>query len=189
MERSMIAHDQTGTSDKLYVVSARSSAFGGYDVVGKWGRRGNTLSEQKKGTCSNLERAQDKMRELFGKKIKKGYVNIESVAYHGPVTLASVKEYLEGEEIPDVPDSIARAANKTETLSISNIEITDPKPVVNVREVEVQCVDNLGMENRFDLGECYLGFDNGSDTEIDVLDNNGVQATFFRERFEVLGDA
>jgi len=145
--RNLVAHCSKGSSDKVYMACVRHNpSAGNFTVIGKWGRRGRSnLQQQIKLTTANESAAVAEQRRLFEAKLKTGYVDIESPAYGGPLSMNSpeVKQNLEGggAAAPMMPKSKPKPKPK-------------PKPVTpdTPQEVIVECVDNAGMEDKFDQG-------------------------------------
>ncbi len=62
-----------GTSDKVYVVTARENVFGNWIVVAEWGRRGKTMQSQIKGEFATRGSAMATFNEVVRSKTVKGY--------------------------------------------------------------------------------------------------------------------
>lgn len=84
MKRIKIAHFQEGTSDKVYIIAINehNSVF---SVNTFWGGYGKKLSSQIKCQTVNIREATMMMNNLFSEKLKKGYVDIETLQYRGPL--------------------------------------------------------------------------------------------------------
>jgi len=177
MKRNLVAHNQEGSSDKLYMFCIRRDRSGGYTVLGKWGRRGKkNLQQQTKLTTNNEAAAVAEQRRLFKSKLKRGYVDIESPDYTGPLSMASpeVKANLEGSDVVVAPKP----------------KPPKSKPKTNDSgEVIVECVDNSGMEDKFDAGIEYVGEIHDDDSLVWVYDKLGHRQECFAERFKVLENA
>jgi len=91
MKQNVVCHCTTGSSDKVYITSIRTASDGTYTVIGKWGRNGAAnLQSQVKGTFRTEAQAVAEQIHLHTERInKKGYVDIESPAYEGSLTMAT----------------------------------------------------------------------------------------------------
>jgi hypothetical protein len=79
------------------------------------------------------------------------------------------------------------ASNLEDTGEIIFSPDGDPVPNLNTGEVIVECVDNSGMEDKFDTGIDYVGeYHPDSHGEmIYVFDKNGERRDCFSSRFNV----
>lgn len=149
---NLIAHYSEGGSDKVYLACVRAESGGRFSVIGKWGRRGKAFSQQTKGTYSSLVAANMAAKEVFGEKLRKGYVDIKSPSYSGPVTVTSVREYLEPEA-----DSPAPKANPNPVIQV---ELDPVKLLMQAQKagktLVAKCTDNTGMGDSFDVGVEYV---------------------------------
>lgn len=188
MQRNMIAHYQGGGSDKVYIASIRQQANGEYAVIGKFGRRGGNMQVQIKGTYSTLGGAQNAMQILFNEKLNKGYRNIENGGYKGPVTVGSVTGSLEAEPgvtnttpvDQDQVDIEEAAKNSTQVQQ----ELTKSRSAkIPAATFRVVCINNLGIEDRFDLDAEYEAKAAKKDEMLMVTDMHGKKDEYFAERF------
>ena len=184
MRRNLIAHFEEGTSDKIYMACIRANDDGTYTVMGKWGRRGHTLSSQVKLTTRDMQIASQHQHVVFAEKISKGYVDIDSQRYRGNVTRNEqcVREAMEPEENNPVPVQKKKSPQKdTEELLNS---MNQQKVSSNV----ALCVDNTGIEDKFDEGIEYVCEKHPQKDMIYVYDRFGNKAEYLRKRFEQDGD-
>lgn len=182
--RNLIAHYENGNSDKVYMACIKETTEG-YEVIGKWGRRGRALTEQSKGTYSSLSGATQAASELFHTKTKKGYVDIDSSNYSGPVTRASMEAYTEEE-------STAQAElNKIKNKAMAESETKkEAKPELSPsyqpgEEFVAKCLDNTGMEDYFETGITYMAEYTKVEDIYKVYDKFGESRECFSDRFEV----
>jgi hypothetical protein len=52
-------------------------------------------------------------------------------------------------------------------------------------DVDLICVDNTGLEDKFDLGVEYKVEDSSENEFVYAYDKHGIKGTFFRNRFEI----
>jgi predicted DNA-binding WGR domain protein len=181
MENNRVGHCQSGNSDKVYIVTV-SDNDGDYIVNAIWGRRGKLSNNQIKGAFNTIREARMEMERVFETKVKKGYQNIESSDYSGPVTLASVAEHLAPEhdelEPSDAPD-------------LDSLEPSPaPKPKVDAifdeEDLEAICMDNIGVEENFLVGVAYLAEEHDDSEMIYVFDRFGEKKECYKERFKIV---
>lgn len=142
-----VAHYEAGTSDKVYMACVREAVDGGFEVLGKWGRRGKKLSSQVKGKYGSLQEALRAQGEVFSNKLGEGYIDIESSSYRGSLTASDPEIRANLEKTSVVKAPVVPAAKK---IPLESERMLDPKTMVAV------CVDNSGMEDRFDVGTSYV---------------------------------
>jgi len=166
---NLIAHyyDPTVNHDKVYIACIRKNKDGEWEAVGKWGRRGGRLNEQIKSTHADPTSAREVAGKLFRAKVAKGYVGIFSGSYNGPVTVESVKRYLEDDTWIEKEKPAAKKKKQ--------------KPV---EEFVVRCDDNTGMKDKFDQGETYIAKTSSEEDMVEVLDAMGKWQTCRESRFE-----
>jgi predicted DNA-binding WGR domain protein len=183
MRNNVVLHCQEGTSDKIYIWAVREKGDG-WEVVGKWGRRGKNVSEQNKGHYAHWEDASIAAQAFAKEKEKKGYVNIRSAGYVGSLTIYSpeVEKFLE----PEIELDLSVDDDLT-SPTVSEPKIAMPK--LKSDEVCVaECLDNTGMEGFFDEGIDYIiesledGPEEGSQMML-VIDSNGLSKGCYRNRF------
>jgi hypothetical protein len=172
IKQNLVAHCEKGTSDKIYLACIRILDDGTFKVIGKWGRRGRSyLQEAVKLTTPNESSAIVEQRRLFSSKLKGGYVNIESPGYKGPVTMNS----------PEVQYHLERGGKSVSSLPPVPLRSGISAPG---DEVIVECVSNLGMEDKFDAGIEYVGYRHTDSTLLWVYDKRGEKQECFAERFK-----
>ena len=176
---NMVAHycDIAANRDKVYIACIRE-VDGTWEVIGKWGSRGARLNEQRKSVWPGPALARQAAESLFKSKIRRGYVDITSPTYNGPVTIESVRKYLEKDT--DVEgNGPALAANGKPAKKPGR------KKKIVIEEFVVRCDDNTGMKELFDQGETYIAKTNEEEEEmIDVRDIYGAWQTCRKTRFE-----
>lgn len=182
---NLVGHcrDTKENHDKLYIacirVATRAMCF---EVIGKWGRVGHILSAQPKGMFLTLHEARAAQNSLFASKMAKGYVDIESVGYKGPLTMnhPAVKPYLE----PDI------ARGEKQPVNDPNANRAAPTPRDEFKSaskwpIEVLCVDNSGFEEKFDIDITYIATKYDSQQHmLTVHDKFGKAEQFRSERFK-----
>ena len=179
MKRNLIAHSQAGTADKIYMSCVRENTNGTFSTIAKWGRRGKALQQMFKLTSVPEGQAVAEQQKVFAQKLKTGYVDIDDSSYSGPVTTLTVEDFLEADtSSPKRKKSVPKpkAAPKSK-----------PKPVVP-KEGVVLCLDNAGMEDKFDKGIEYVFEAHSDPMMIFVYDKLGDKGEFFSERFEVVDE-
>ena len=197
--RNRICHYQGGGSDKVYMVSVRKDA-GKWLVLGKWGRRGNDLKVSIKGTLDDEAKAEAVMNQVFNKQLKEGYIDIESPSYSGPVTRrdGQIQRALEPEVggVPSVSSTtpvmpitwsckrcgVGVSTTKGGVCDNCKAEIEKEKNTAEA-DFELVCLDNIGMEDRFDLGITYLCEKHKDPTMLWVYDKLGRKDEYLRGRF------
>lgn len=151
MKANRVAHFESGTSDKVYMACVREvvTAKGekSYEVLGKWGRRGKKFSSQVKGSFESMQVAMASADDLFRGKLAEGYVDIESGSYRGSLTLNEPEVLRNLESESDVKSAWTPVPKKAKP---------EPEPMLDPRTMVAVCVDNSGMEDRFDVGTSYV---------------------------------
>lgn len=177
-KQNLVAHCQMGSSDKLYMACIRvEGGTGQFTVIGKWGRRGTAnLQQQVKLQTGNEAAARAEQRRLFEAKLKKGYIDITSPAYSGPLTMHSpdVVRNLEG------PGNTPVAPKPKKKVP----SVAKPAPVAPQTEIIVECIDNAGLEEWFDMGIEYVGEVHSDPALVWVYDKVGEKQECFKERFK-----
>ena len=189
MERNLIGHYQSVGSDKVYIVSVKYQPSGDYAVIAKWGRRGGTMQSQLKGVYPTLGGAERAMYELFQEKMNKGYENIEKVSYKGPVTLNSVARHLEAESNGPVvnpfggdDDDDKQRVNKNVDGVVSSL-LKGRSGKIPLEVLRVRCVNNGGIEDRFELDGEYEAVASKHPGMLLVTNLLGEKEDCFDERF------
>ena len=187
-QRNIVLHCQEGSSDKIYIACVRESRLVSgamaYQAVGKWGRRGRNMTEQVKETYSEYRQAWAVAQSMAMTKEKKGYVDIESPGYDGPLTMSSpeVAKFREkgmsGGPLP--MDSVSPEPKKQKKSKKDKIPALKPDEVM-----VAECKDNTGVEEDFDVGVDYI-VDAVKGDMLDVIALNGEKKECYRERFGVL---
>lgn len=185
MKRNLVAHCYEGSSDKVYMVCIRDNANGTYSVLGKWGRRGvvgkGTGNNVVKASFELLNRATQYQAELFNEKLNKGYVDIDSPTYRGSVTWKdkNIIENLEKEDGFTLMEVFDKA--KEDIVNATGI----PEDVLNQEDTtfEVVCVDNTGIDDRFDKDVEYVAKHHKDFKMIWVYDKFGKIDEYFKDRF------
>ena len=200
LQRNLIAHCQSGSSDKVYIVSVRHVPNNNaYIIVAKWGRRigNNNFQSQIKGTFQTLGGALASMESFFREKIKKGYKDIESPNYLGGVTIASVQQHLEAESggpvinpvEPLQDDSVKKTMERAEKKKAAKL-LQNRSGVLPHQIIQVVCINNLGIEDRFDIDVEYNARECVAKPEmLFVTDMHGKEDQYFVERFQRTEDS
>jgi len=179
IKQNLVAHNSKGSADKIYLACVRVAA-GQYTTIGKWGRCGRSnLQQQVKLQTGNESAAVAEQRRLFEAKLKTGYIDIESPAYSGPLTMSSqeVRPNLEGGGNSSEPTKPRKPKKPRQPKP--------PPPVANAgEEVIVECVNNAGMEDKYDAGIEYVGERHSDVTLLMVYDKFGVKQECFADRFK-----
>ena len=193
MNRNWVGHCQQGSSDKVYIVTIEDAPGGGYNVFGKWGKRGKGLTVKVKGHGMSRAAAENAARDLIEEKekgksggTKSRYDDITSPAYSGPYSMADAAPYLVDED--------GTSQTTPSTSAGSGVSTSAPKsdPVgANTEtggEFTVVCEDNTGMEEWFDEGVEYFakGSTNGGTELLEVEDRFGEFRTCLSDRFRAV---
>jgi predicted DNA-binding WGR domain protein len=181
-------------NDKVYMCCIRHTGKDQWTVLAKWGRRGKKLNVQAKATYDQEPFAVQYQQTLWKEQERDGYLDIESVKYDdhmkangaSPIRLdlksAGIKENLEpedwGNKDADSPlsDDVMLPAPQV------NISKSPGDNLVQLDEVMV-CIDNDGIEDRFDIGIEYLVKKHKDETMVYVYDKMGQKGEFFKVRF------
>jgi predicted DNA-binding WGR domain protein len=192
LQNNKIGHSREGTSDKIYIVGIRHLPSGKWQVLGKWGRRHcRTMQLEVKGEYDILQSAQDKMRDLFHEKLRKGYQDIQYPNYPGGVTVAEVRSHLEDD--PAFTSSVQTSV-QTNDVDVSRVYDNETKQEEKEKyrkrsgqKMRVKCINNLGYEGQLVLGEEYPAMTTHDPEMILVTTESGCAGIeVFAERFEVL---
>lgn len=179
---NLVAHKQEKAMDKVYMACLREEkdAQGNskFIVIGKWGRRGYTLKSQVKWTGSDYRVSRDKQCELFRSKLAEGYIDIDS------------PEYARGKRNPvtRIESVIAASLELRSAKLLPSSRLDESVPLESDRMIkdgdEVTCINNAGIEDKFDLGVDYISEKHPDKQMIYVHDKNGVKGEFFVDRFK-----
>ena len=168
-KNNYIGHNTDGTSDKVYIVTMQI-VNGTYNVVAHYGRRGKRPKKVVKVTNGSEWAAKDAMEKLIREKFEKGgYVDIDNPNYRGSVTRSTVGPYLVREGATEVP--------KPTPVTPA------PKPPVKIKVSEMFCVNNAGLEDKFEEGKAYKFVREVDEDFIELVDMNGLKQECFKERF------
>ena len=131
--------------------------------------------------------AQSLQQQLFHEKLKKGYNDIMSLNYHGTMTLQEVETHLEYDQNAVIGFAGKTETEKPEPEKLVTLDFEEPKKKQPSPKHQstfvVRCVNNLGIEHRFVIGEEYNA--ENIDCEMyKVVDMTGIEAEVFAERFE-----
>ncbi len=170
-KRNLIGHfcSTASNSDKVYMSCVRCNEDGSFTVIGKYGRRGRRLQQQVKMTTEFEALAHEEQFELFQSKLRKGYVDIDSDDYSGPVT----------RQTPCVLDNLEDEGAELDSSKFD----PDPGPAAWTDEGELVCADALGMEDSFDEGITYVVEPHDEPYMIWVYDRYAKKVECMRERF------
>ena len=170
--QNYVAHFYEGKHDKIYAACIRKNTDGTYSVVGKWGRRGRNVAEMTKGKYATLYEACSAAENLFNEKLNKGYEDITSANYIGPLTFDSsdVAQYLEATPLTVLTPT-------PEPMSKPDV---DPD-----EEFVVKCLTNVGYKKQFDVGVEYVARYNPEDERFYIVyDKCGQERVVFADRFD-----
>jgi len=183
MKMNLVAHYEEGTSDKIYMACIRANADGTYTVLGKWGRNGRTLSSMVKLTTRDAFMAKNAQDNLFAEKMAKGYVDIDSAAYRGSVTRNDpcVRESMELEANDPAPVQ-KKPTPQEETEKLLDNMSKSAKKQKAFGDVAV-CVDNTGIEDKFDEGIEYLCEPHKNSDMLYVYDRFAQKQEYMKNRF------
>ena len=152
-KRNLIAHYRQGGSDKIYMSCVRQEGSGAnktWVVMGKWGKRGGTLSSQIKKTTMNSTEATLEQMKLFNEKLRKGYEDIDTANYRGPATRndREIKACLEEGDGPFDQVDIIKNREQPKIKPISKIE----NPQISFVEMAAICITINELGDKFDEG-------------------------------------
>jgi predicted DNA-binding WGR domain protein len=194
-KKIMVGHCEKGTSDKMYFVGIwHDVPTGEYHVVTRWGkaRMDRIQGEKVIARCQSESAAHGHLRKKFSEKKARGYVDIEERSYSGRLCLAMLRD------TPWVatPSSASKGAVLTPSWepppsSGEAVSADDPSPdrpaparTPSKKTFVVVCVDNCGMEDRFDEGCEYAAREHADSEMVWVADGSGHEDELFSERFE-----
>lgn len=194
-KRNLIAHYNEGTSDKVYMSCVRQDNKGLWVVLGKFGRRGKTMQCNIKLTTANEAAAVLEQEKIFKKELSKGYRDIDDPSYKGTVSrsMPTIKAALEPEDA-EIKHPYCPTCNKPMILtrhntyecvscSLDSLEKQSEQQKEFVEDT-VFCIDNTGLESRFDVGVEYVCEVHQDKKMIYVYDKEGMLAECLRERFK-----
>jgi len=172
-----IGHNRQPGHNKLYYAEIVPRDGGVYDVIGRWGKLGGKLrSKVYHSGVSNLAAAERLRTELLVKKLDRGYEDVRSSFYKGPVFATMV----------EISDGGAGPVASTE-VPVSELEPEDLFDASDERQhqgsVEMVCIDNLGLQDKFELGASYKTHSHPSEGFLWVEDMNGERRECFVNRF------
>lgn len=204
-KRNIVGHcyRPSGNNDKIYILGIRDEGANKFLVLAKWGRRGKNLNVSVKGTYSSLTSAEAALTSLWQSQLKGGYLDIESMEYQNhmantgvsPLTLhdPQIGKHLEDDGSPiEMECKDCKSRFDPSDLNADGIcmECEEARRVAKKaakkakQEDEVLvCVDNSGMEDRFDIGIEYLVEDHSANDMVYVYDKLGRKDEYFRTRF------
>lgn len=184
-------------TDKVYMVGIRIEG-GKYIVIAKWGKRGRAvLQTQVKGEFSSRAHAVFKLGECVNKQKREGYFDIASPAYKSRTAVPIVEM-----SDPGIKSNLeSNGSDDTEAQKIA-ASVPPPNPflppkekIAKVEELTVICVNNLGIEDKFDLNIEYVAVARVSDFSgskqenfIEVYDKNGSKAQYLVSRFKLVSE-
>ena len=176
-ERNLVAHYESGTSDKVYMACVRwNFESKQWSVLGKWGRRGKKLSSQVKWNGTEYGTALMVQRDLFVSKLKEGYVDVDSASYSGGVSRGSF-EIQENMETGDADEKVVAVPKKK--------AVKESEDEADSRETVAVCTDNKGIEEQFDEGVGYV-WERSRSGMVEVYDKTGTKRECFRARFRMV---
>lgn len=160
MKYNRVLHYSGGNSDKIYIIRMMNRDSTGsrpqgsnWKVITYWGRRGatNLQSKEVMNGCDKDMALAEMERIVSEKKFKGGYVDVEGAQYTGPVKITdpAIVNHL----TPDNPKSMSEALGRESKVAKNG---TGFEQKWKGKSVSLKCVDNLGMEELFDLGIEYV---------------------------------
>ena len=193
-KRNLIAHYESGGSDKVYMSCIRDNQDGTFSVIGKWGRRGSLNQEIVKATVSSPIAAEVEQKRLFNGKLSKGYIDIEGGSYHGTLTRNDrfIQDKLESETASSssVATRIRTPRQKrSEKAPTEEGILFDAASTIIEEQKQLEddgvviCVNNLGMEEKFDKDVEYVAELHKDPLMLWVFDKFGKKAEYFKDRF------
>lgn len=190
MKKNLIAHYDNGSSDKVYMACVRDNNDGTFSVIGKWGRRGNINQQSLKASVNSIVAAEVEQKKLFLEKIRKGYQDIDESTYSGTVRRDSafIIPNLE-EETTTVPRKKRTPKQPTITTiteqdDTEQADVDENPPLVDLEDDGVVvCVNNSGMEDKFDNETEYVAEPHKDTTMLWVYDKFGNKNEYFKDRF------
>lgn len=187
-KNNLVAHYQGGGSDKVYIASVRRESDGTWTVVCKYGRRGKTMQITEKTRGASESKARIVQRNVFNEKLQKGYIDIESAGYSGPVSLTdpTVMDNLETEgPSPESKLGTTKAMEEREK-SKKGKPLTQAFSEEEMKDMAALCVDTAGMEDSFDKGIEYVFEQHKDSSMLYVYDKFGKKRECFKERFRLV---
>lgn len=188
-----VLHNQRNSSNKVYIITLEPHITRDpkeIHVVAQWGSVSTiNLRKQVKHKCDSLEQADNLAAMLAQEKTKKGYVDIESSSYVGKVTLVNCTRYL----VSDIEKQEALNAFSEGDLTFNEAINALSEMSGNINNntgkhgvFEVKCIDNLGLEEFFEINKTYKASKTNEDDMIEVKDNSGKTHECFTDRFEIV---
>ena len=193
-KRNLIAHYDNGGSESVYLSCVRDNHDGTFSVIGKWGRQRKINQELVKATVRSTVAAEVEQKRLFNGKLSKGYIDIEGVHYHGTLTRndSFIQEKLE----PETASSSSVATRirtprqkRSEKAPIEEGILFDAASTIIEEQKQLEddgvviCVNNLGMEEKFDKDVEYVAELHKDPLMLWVFDKFGKKAEYFKDRF------
>ena len=180
LQNNRVGHCTEGTSDKVYIASVKKNADGTWTSVGKWGARGSTLKSQPKLENVSENRARASMHDLFHSKLRGGYEDVESSSYKGDVVISS--SYIQSQLEPENVAAVTTPVPIPKSPPVPPAKKDPRKARITVGDTAI-CIDNLGMEDRFDLNIEYVVEEHKEDDMLWVYDKRGAKVECLKERF------
>ena len=116
--------------------------------------------------------AYQEQRKLFSAKANKGYADIDSPSYSGPVDRSTQCVLI------NLEDEKATPVKQTPKPVVKKVPPPEPDPD------ELVCTDNAGMEEEFDVGITYVVEPHKDSSMIWAYDRYGEKKACLRERFK-----
>lgn len=194
-KRNLIAHYKLGKSDKIYMSCVRPDGAGGWIVLGKYGRRGKMMQSIIKLLTKSKAVAITEQTKVFGKELRKGYIDIDSPIYRGDVFRGTygVKQALEEEDVETTNSALPRCTICGEEMpeTVAGNPACRACTLIKIKNETIQvaeddtvlCVDNLGITDRFDLDIEYVCERHSDNKMIWVYDKLGRKDEYFKDRF------
>jgi len=175
MKNNLIAHCKT-KHDKIYMVCVRKDQTD-WLVMTKWGNYfgGSRPVRFKVQIAYNVydeATARRLQREVFEAKLRKGYQDIDDPAYTGCVKRSSMEIAGNLEKENDTNQPNAPKENTSQ-------------PNAPVESLVAVCMNNTGVEGRFDVGVSYVFEEHDNKHMIWVYDKFGCKMELLQHRFQI----
>ena len=129
MSRSVLLHNNIGTSDKVYRIELIHEGDNAFSVVGFSGRRNASLVRQNKVSRVPLDVAQRTFRSLQVEKTRKGYRPIEDPSASVSLALGTARQpsYIVANAAPVAAD-VVQAPQPTQAVRAGRLAEPEPAP-------------------------------------------------------------
>jgi predicted DNA-binding WGR domain protein len=214
--RNIVGHcfKPSVNTDKIYMCCIRQVGSK-WHVLTKWARNGAKMNGQGIGEFDTEAEAEKVQKETWDAQVKKGYLDITGLEYMAHMQKHSrpmltlndqwirVKLELEENQTAPVDQSppspemecpvcgemfwpwVDKDGNGVSICRTCNKERFTKN--VTIEEMEMECVNNTGIEEQFDIGISYLAETHPTDKKmVKVYDRFGQKVDCFKSRFKKL---